>query len=118
MMKLKEAYNYGRHFPTSQIPKSEDIGKISGYLEQLRVKEGANVGLMAMMMGDMIKLYLREQWLKNDHTRRVWEDDYEAYVEHESKLLIDDFVDKFAARIKKNLQSLSYTGKAPPFQSR
>ncbi|TFH08895.1 MAG: hypothetical protein E4H14_05510 [Candidatus Thorarchaeota archaeon] len=117
-MKLKEAYNYGRNVPMSSIPKSEDIEKISGYLESLRKKEGVNASLVASLFGDMITLHLREQWLKDDHTRHMWEDDYTAYAEHESKMMIDDFVDKFSVAVKKYLSSRSFTGHASPFQYR
>jgi hypothetical protein len=55
-------------------------------------------------------LEAREQWLKdNGRKRKQWEGDYRGYMEHEVKsMMIDDFVDKFAAHLKKLLQSYTY----------
>jgi hypothetical protein len=108
-MKLKEAYNYGRHFPASKSQASEDVDKISAHLEQLRGKEQASVGNASILLHDMIKLHARELWLKDAGRRRDWNDNYQEYLKYEIKpMLIDDFVDKFAAHLKKLLQSYTY----------
>lgn len=108
-MKLKEAYNYGRHFPASKSQASEDVEKISAHLEQLRGKEQATIGNTSILLHDMIKLEAREQWLKDGRHRRDWNDNYQEYLKYEIKpMLIDDFVDKFAAHVKRLLKTYTY----------
>jgi len=108
-VKLKEAYNYGRYFPTSKAETSEDLEKVSGHLNHLRNKERDSIGNVSILLHSMIKLEARENWLKNARVRNNWNDDYKAYLEYEVKaMFIDDFVDTYADHLKQLLQSYKF----------